>query len=222
MLDYRRHPGTKEDYDVGAGLQFVLAILLGLRDHHHFLDIGCGSVRFGRLLIPYLLPNRYYGIEPSPEPVSAGVQSELGSEIVRLKQPTFMYSDMFDLESTGRIFDYVWAFGIFSHAAPAQIERCFEGFMGCSKDDTLFVFNYVRGSSDNARNEWAPGHVGYTDRFFTDLAEHHGLQIRFLIFPQFITKKGWVILCRSDPKDVVMTNGQRSAFYGDLRKGLFK
>jgi SAM-dependent methyltransferase len=221
-MDYRRHPGTREDFDIGAGLQFVLAILLGLRDHHHFLDVGCGSVRFGRLLIPYLLPDRYYGIEPSPEPVAAGVQAELGSDIVRLKQPTFMYSDMFDLEATGRIFDYVWAFGIFSHAAPAQIERCLEGFMDCSHNSTLFVFNYVRGENDNGRQDWAPGHVRYTARFFSDLAVKHGLRFRQLNFPQFISMKHWLVFCRSDPKDVVMTNGQRSAFYGDLRKDLFK
>jgi hypothetical protein len=45
--------------------QFRLLTSLGLREHHSVLDFGCRSLREGRLLIPYLLPGRYYGLNPT-------------------------------------------------------------------------------------------------------------------------------------------------------------
>lgn len=61
---YRAFVGPLDRYDLlGAG-QMALLYLLGLREHHRVLDFGCGSLRLGRLLIPYLRPGRYFGIEP--------------------------------------------------------------------------------------------------------------------------------------------------------------
>ena len=62
--DYRAFVGSPETYDAMSALQFNLLTLLGLRDHSSFLDIGCGSLRGGRLFITYLLPGRYCGVEP--------------------------------------------------------------------------------------------------------------------------------------------------------------
>ena len=54
-LDYREYVGTSETYDIGGAIQFNLLTTLGLREHHRLLDVGCGSLRAGRLFIPYLL-----------------------------------------------------------------------------------------------------------------------------------------------------------------------
>ena len=54
-LDYREYVGTSERYDIGGAIQFNLLTTLGLREHHRLLDVGCGSLRAGRLFIPYLL-----------------------------------------------------------------------------------------------------------------------------------------------------------------------
>src|SRR5437763_10973182 len=51
---YRAYVGPPEDYDLVAAMAFNLLTTLGLRQHHSLLDIGCGSLRIGRILIPYL------------------------------------------------------------------------------------------------------------------------------------------------------------------------
>ena len=51
---YRAFVGPPEDYDLVSAMSFGLLTALGLRQHHALLDIGCGSMRVGRLLIPYL------------------------------------------------------------------------------------------------------------------------------------------------------------------------
>src|SRR5687768_2590652 len=71
--EYRTHTGDEELYDVRAALQFNLLTMLGLRDEHYLLDIGCGSLCAGRLLIPYLRPGRYFGIEPMEWLVKKGI-----------------------------------------------------------------------------------------------------------------------------------------------------
>ena len=47
--NYRAYVGMAEHYDLLSSLQFSLLSLLGLRDFHYLLDVGCGSLRGGRL-----------------------------------------------------------------------------------------------------------------------------------------------------------------------------
>lgn len=49
---YRAYVGPPQNYDLISAMSFGLLTALGLRQHHSLLDIGCGSLRNGRLLIP--------------------------------------------------------------------------------------------------------------------------------------------------------------------------
>jgi len=63
---YRAFVGPTYRYDLIGAQQFALLYLLGLRETHRLLDFGCGSLRLGRMAIPYLLEGHYFGIEPEP------------------------------------------------------------------------------------------------------------------------------------------------------------
>lgn len=87
-------------------------------------------MRAGRLLIPYLLPDRYFGIEPNMWLVDDAIDKEIGRDLVRLKRPRFSANADFDLSVFGERFDVVVAQSIFSHtgsdlfdAAMASIAR---------------------------------------------------------------------------------------------------
>jgi hypothetical protein len=71
-----------------GGLQFTLLFQAGLRETHRLLDVGCGSLRGGRLFIPYLRAGHYYGVEPNEWLVEEGIANELGAEILTVKRPT--------------------------------------------------------------------------------------------------------------------------------------
>jgi len=90
---YRAYVGPPEDYDLIAAMTFNLLTTLGLRQHHSLIDIGCGSLRIGRLLIPYLNEGNYFGLEPNEWLVDEGIKRELGEALVRIKRPTFFFSD---------------------------------------------------------------------------------------------------------------------------------
>ena len=88
---YRAYVGPPDKYDIIGASQFNLMTSLGLRENHFLLDIGCGSLRGGRLFIPYLLSNHYYGIEPEEWLVQEGIKQNLGNDILKIKSPKFSF-----------------------------------------------------------------------------------------------------------------------------------
>ena len=182
--NYRNYIGTERHYDVGAMLQFNLATLLGLREHHKFLDIGCGSLRLGRLLIPYLLPENYYGIEPNFWQVKEGIDNEVSNQLIEIKKANITEDRFFNLSTWDTKFDFVWAFGIFTHATQDQINKCFDEFVKCSHENTMMVANFVEGDSDSGQDEWSyPGFAKYRFDFFKNLAEDRGLNCVMIDYP---------------------------------------
>src|SRR4026208_1796303 len=79
---YRAYVGPPADYDLIAAMTFNLLTTLGLRQHDALLDVGCGSLRVGRLLIPYLNKKKYFGFEPNDWLVQDGIKNEIGESLV--------------------------------------------------------------------------------------------------------------------------------------------
>ena len=93
--DYRAYIGPTSRYDFMGASQFRLATSMGLRSPHKLLDFGCGSLRVGKLFIPYLEKGNYFAIEPNRWLVEEGVAKELGQSILDLKCPSFSHNDDF-------------------------------------------------------------------------------------------------------------------------------
>jgi hypothetical protein len=161
-----------------AAMQFNLLTNHGLRETHKLLDIGCGSLRFGRLAIPYLRPGNYYGIEPNNWLVEQGINGECGQDLIQIKQPSFSDRDDFGLTCFGVQFDYLVAQSIFSHAAAHQIEACLKEASGCMHADSKFFATYVAGDTDYDGDQWLyPGCCNYTAEKMRAMAEAHGLAL---------------------------------------------
>jgi SAM-dependent methyltransferase len=120
--DYRSYVGGPGRYDVLAGEQFSFLLAAGMREEHRVVDLGCGSLRLGRLLIPFLLPDRYFGVEPNEWLVREGFERELGNDIKEIKRPRFRYVDDFSLDGFGEQFEFAIAFSVFSHTYPDLAE----------------------------------------------------------------------------------------------------
>src|SRR5207247_2074585 len=140
--DYRGFVGPADKYDLVGAMQFNLLTALGLREHHRLLDVGCGSLRGGRLFIPYLLPGHYFGIEPAQWLVREGFERELGQDMQRVKWPNFHHGNDFQLSVFGRSFDFIIAQSIFSHAATCQIRRCLSEAAKVMKPRAIFAATY--------------------------------------------------------------------------------
>ncbi|TVR98579.1 MAG: class I SAM-dependent methyltransferase [Rhodospirillales bacterium] len=180
--EYRTFVGPGEQYDVFSAMQFNLLTALGLREHHTLLDIGCGSLRAGRLLIPYLRSGHYFGLEPERWLLEQGIRNEVSEALIALKRVTFAHDRDFRLTAFGRNFDYLIAQSVFSHVPAAQIDRCFAEAAEVMTPSSVFVASFFEGPEDYRGSATV---VRAEFRFATivALAERHRLVCERLAWP---------------------------------------
>lgn len=201
-MNYRSYVGPEDLYDVMGGLQFVVLYELGLRERHTLLDIGCGSLRAGRLFIPYLKPHKYFGVEPHVELVGEGLHAELGTEIENIKHPAFMHTSLFNFDFFGRApeggFDYILAQSIFSHATRSQIAICMNNAAVVMHKDSIFVATYFNATNEedvDSPEEWTyPSVVKYPYLLMKDYAEETGLTLTIMHDTPHPVGQTWILL----------------------------
>ncbi len=172
---YRAYVGPPADYDLIAAMCFGLLTSLGLRGRHRLLDVGCGSLRLGRLIIPYLNAGNYCGMEPNQWLVNEGLAQELGREIVALKQPEFFYTDSVAQMGQAGVFDFAIAQSIFSHCGPDLLQQHLSGIFDALGPAGALLATYVIGESDSTDVGWVyPGCVTYTEQRMGQAAAQAG------------------------------------------------
>jgi SAM-dependent methyltransferase len=203
---YRAFVGVVEKYDIMSALQFNVLTLLGLRENHYLLDIGCGSLRAGRLFIPYLLPNHYFGIEPEKWLVEEGIEKEMGNGIIEKRNPSFIYSKDFNCTSFNQKFDFIIAQSVFTHASQGQIKTCLNEVSKCMTPKTIFVAT-VKYGRNYAGNEWVyPNCIQYKFSLLKSFAQQynmdcqmikwfHGQPLKWLVF----TPKEYKLVIKKHP-----------------------
>jgi SAM-dependent methyltransferase len=181
---YRSFVGHPEKFDIVSAMQFNLLTFLGLREFHKLLDIGCGSLRAGRLFIPYLNSENYFGIEPEKWLVQEGIQHELGKELIDIKKPSFLYGYDFPVINFGQTFNFVIAQSIFSHSSPNQIIHCLNGVQRTLASDGLFAATFVHGETDYNGTDWVyPECIHYTEQRIHQLAAECDLAFKVIDWP---------------------------------------
>ncbi len=193
---YRAYVGPAEDYDVIAATAFNLLTTLGLRGHHRLLDVGCGSLRVGRLLIPYLDMGNYTGIEPHNWLVRAGLDHELGRDILGVKLPRFCTSASPDALPEHIRYDYVLAQSIFSHTSLTLMRTWLSGIAQRLTDTGVVAATYLPGAADyGGEEDWVyPGCVAYRWETLKACAQGAGLRCLGLSWPH--PRQAWVLLIK--------------------------
>jgi len=192
--DYKTWVGPKAGFDIMGALQFKVVTDLGLREYHCLLDIGCGSFRAGKLFIMYLLPGKYFGIEPTKWVLEEGIKNELTEELVEFKKVRVDSNSDFDLSVFEQKFDYILAQSIFSHASSNQIKKCFSYLPEVLSTDGIFIATFKKGKKNYQGNKWVyPKCIEYKSDFLMNICEqnnftyeeldydHPGLQTWFVV-----------------------------------------
>ncbi len=196
--DHRAYVGPAEQYDFMGATQFRLATSLGLREEHRVLDIGCGSLRAGKFLIQYLLPDRYHGIEPNPWLIEEARRTEIGEDIFRIKRPRFDHNAEFAMAGFGTSFDMIIAQSIFSHTSQAQFERGLANAAAVLEPEGQFLFTAMSEGSRRFKKlrkgseveGWVyPGTVSFPEKDILRMAAAAGLSVQRL--PWFHPRQVW-------------------------------
>jgi len=196
---YTAFVGPPGQYDLMGATQFMLLVTLGLRDHHRVLDFGCGSLRAGRLLIPYLQRGNYHGLEPNSWLIDDAIDKQLGRDQIALKLPHFHYFTDFAADRCGLDFDFILAQSIFSHTGAEIIERAFRGFQRALSRDGVCLATFMHPDPPELSEFFGAGWVypecvGHAPSTILSLAAGASLSARAL--PWFHPRQTWYVLSR--------------------------
>lgn len=148
---YTAYVGPPSQYDYMGASQFNLLCALGLREKHKLLDFGCGSLRAGRLLIPYLNPGNYHGVEPNAWLINDAIKKEIGRDLIRLKKPFFSNDGSGNcVDFPDGSFDYILAQSIFSHTGKDLLVRIWRSFKNKIKKRGIIAATFIHTREEEA------------------------------------------------------------------------
>ena len=193
---FTAYVGPPDQYDYMGATQFGLLCSLGLREHHKLLDFGCGSLRAGRLFLPYLNPGCYFGIEPNAWLIEEAINKVLGKSIIDIKKPSFFYHDTFTCHQIGQEFDYIIAQSIFSHTGFDLAQKILREFADTVKTDGIIAITFIHEERDTEAKGWIyPGVVGFLPDTITRMIEQAGFYGTEI--PWFHPRQTWYVLSKT-------------------------
>jgi SAM-dependent methyltransferase len=134
---YKGAIGSVDDWERHGQLQFEFLRSQGLRTHHHLLDLGCGTGRLARKVVPYLEYQHYTGVDISSRALDSA--NELASrEGWASRKPEFtMVIDSL------RQFDFIWAFSVFIHLPADLMAETMYEVAKTMNGESRFLWSYV-------------------------------------------------------------------------------
>jgi cyclopropane fatty-acyl-phospholipid synthase-like methyltransferase len=217
---YTSYVGPPSHWDIKGAMQFRLLCAFGLRENHTLLDFGCGSLRAGRLFLPYLMKDKYYGIDPNKWLIDEAIEHEVGNDLINLKKPKFFYNDDFKCPDIEGKFDFILAQSVFSHTLKELADILLGEFSRTIKDDGLILATFVLGTPErretrpglHGRTGWVyPSCVSHEEKNLTALFVKHGLHYKRLVW--YHGNQTWFVLSKdasripSDEKNAEFTGG---------------
>ncbi len=151
--DYRvRHDGYRAAIDDAANwerhgkLQAKFLQARGLRPSSTLLEVGCGTGRLARKIVPYLDAGNYYGVDISAAAIAAAhdIAHEEGWEtrgaVMRTSWPSL----------GSRTFDFLWAYSVGIHLPIDELRVVLRNAARCMHASSQFYFSY-KAQPENER-----------------------------------------------------------------------
>jgi len=143
---------------------------IGLLPWHRLLDLGCGTGRFARRIVPWLEPGKYTGVDISPAALTNCAELAR-TEGWHERRPTFLQGNG-TLEAVyGMEFNLIWAHSVFTHLPEDAIDRIFDDLHEFKWDRFYFTYKHQP-------KPWRSGlkQFQYPFEFFEEIATKHGFK----------------------------------------------
>jgi SAM-dependent methyltransferase len=140
--------GAVKDWERHGELQFEYLKLQGLKPQHRLLEVGCGTGRLARKVVPYLDEGCYEGVDISPQAINSAIALS-GKEGWNRKRPglSTVMPNRFSSDRCQR-FRFAWAFSVFIHLPYKEMVRTMSEVAFCMDGDGVFLFSFVPESVD--------------------------------------------------------------------------
>lgn len=170
-MTYKNYVGNPAHYSLMRDWQ--LSFLTSLPEYNpekYFLDIGCGSMRLGAVLIPLLSFEKYIGLDRNQEMVQQGIINECQHIDFSQLKPQFIYTDCFDMSSVSHPIHTAWAQAVFNHLNLSTIKVCLTSLQKHLDSEGAFYSTYwplaTEESDDNVDDTYGfkKRNIGHTTK----------------------------------------------------------
>lgn len=132
-------PQLKEGSAQRAKVTFDRLIERGVEPSHYVVDLGCGTLRIGALLIDFLDPERYVGLDLDQRLLDVG-REMLPAELVERKRPALWVVAPESLAAVGALEPHwIFAKGVLQHVSPGELATFFGNIALMARDRTTIV-----------------------------------------------------------------------------------
>lgn len=169
------------DWELLGNLQKSFLIEEGLKPHNSLLDFGCGTLRAGRLLIPYLDKGNYTGIDISDGVIEEAKRMVEADTNLKNKNPIIIYNHDMDFEFkdlNGMKYDFIIAQSVVTHLLDEHVQEIFNNLNRVMSDNSVFYFTAFINDNIIKMNVRNYKDVEYTTSFLRDTAEKNGYDIK--------------------------------------------
>jgi SAM-dependent methyltransferase len=135
-------------WDEMGELQFDFLKAQGLLPSHTLLDIGCGTLRGGRMFIPYLEEGHYTGFDVSRRAIDAA-EDLCRREGLLFHKPRLLHvpEGRLDFSFLSDRYDFLLAQSVFSHLREPHISECFNNIRNIMTKESRFFFTFYEANS---------------------------------------------------------------------------
>ncbi len=183
------HKPVPDGYVDDARGHFEFLKAKGLLPHHHILDYGCGFMRTGVFLVPYLNDKHYVGVDIS------GQRLKSAAELARARNLQDGSYKLIELSSCrldeldGHQFDYIWAGSVIHHMPEPDIRIFLSNLKRLISGDSQFFFTFTPAEEGRYERRRIKDFYYPVDEM-RKICESEGYQFEFA--------DGWEQLGRSD------------------------
>lgn len=148
----------------GGDWVFELLRRQGLQPEDSVLDVGCGGLATGRLLLSFLEPGRYWGFDVDQALILAGTTIELPKVGVSSERGFYVFNPEFDLTRVTGGIRFAVSEGFFSRLPLDRIARCIAAVMHkLSRSGCFFATWFDNPNADSFEPIDRDGFVTYSD-----------------------------------------------------------
>ena len=127
----------------GDDVGFTFLKNRGLKPNHNFLDFGCGILKTGLKLIPFLDKGNYTGLDISNERLEVGKKELEKLGINKNDYTTFTNKDnsLREIED-GKIFDFIFLKSVVTHMPLNDFDILLKSFHKCTNEHSKIFFTF--------------------------------------------------------------------------------